>query len=121
LVEDQQLRRYSQSIQEITVYLREHFSQKITLEDLASLTHLNRTYVSYLFKKETGETISAFLAELRLENAARQLTTTSENINIIAESIGIQDFAYFSGCFKKQFGCTPSEYRKKHHRKLNSS
>jgi YesN/AraC family two-component response regulator len=116
LVEDQQLHRYSQSIQEITVYLHEHFSQKITLEELASLVHLNRTYVSYLFKKETGKTISAFLSELRLENAAKQLATSSENINIIAESIGIQDFAYFCGCFKKQFGCTPTEYRKQHHR-----
>lgn len=69
-------------------------------------TSLNRNIRKY--RKATSQ---QYLGEMRLKEAARQLTETSERISLIAFAVGFNDLSYFNKTFRKQFGCTPTEYR----------
>lgn len=69
-------------------------------------------YLSTLFKKETGETISDYTQKLRLEKAKNLLRTTNLNLNEIAAQVGYSDPKHFSKLFKKTFGIRPQDYRK---------
>ncbi len=105
-------KKYSSAVKAMIAYGHEHYSKKITLEDVANYVHLNRTYISSLFKKETGKGYITWLIDYRLEKASEMLLNDDKNINIIAEDVGIMDFAYFCSRFKAKYNCTPLTYRK---------
>lgn len=88
-----------------------HFSQNISLEELADRVYLSGSHLSKLFKKETGMTIGQYTAKLRCEYAARLLRDSNLSIQDISCYIGYLDNNYFVKVFKKQFGMTPSAYR----------
>jgi len=91
------------------IYL--NLSRRLTLEEIARNVHLYPTYCSTLFKKITGQTISEFSLEQRINYAARMLTETEFPIHKISEDAGFCDVYYFSRMFKKMLGVTPSSYR----------
>ena len=93
-------------------YVKSHYCDNISLEDVANEVHLNRTYISALFKKETGEKFYDYILNYRLKKAAELLTTTNQSVQQVSMSVGISDGAYFSKRFKQQYGRTPLEYRK---------
>ncbi len=95
-------------------YILEHYSEKIILEDLAELVHLNPVYLSVLFKKETGITIVGYLINVRMDAAKEMLRTTNETISAIGARIGYKDTRYFSQLFTKTVGIKPALYRKMH-------
>lgn len=92
-------------------YVKEHFREHITVADISLKFHINSCYVSRLFKKEMGKTLTDFLTELRIENACRMLVDSGVSINEIAELSGFSDYFYFARVFRKVMHCTPSEYR----------
>jgi AraC family transcriptional regulator, dual regulator of chb operon len=71
-------------------------------------------HVSRELKRCTGETPTGLVNRLRLEHAARRLLLSGKDITTIAYDCGFETLSYFSGRFKKQFGLTPRDYRKKH-------
>jgi AraC family cel operon transcriptional repressor len=71
-------------------------------------------HVSRELKRCTGETPTELVNRLRLEQAARRLLLSGEDITTIAYNCGFETLSYFSSLFKKRFGLTPREYRKKH-------
>ena len=71
-------------------------------------------HVSRELKRSTDETPTELVNRLRLEHAARRLMLSGENITTIAYNCGFETLSYFSSLFKKQFGLTPRDYRKKH-------
>ncbi|MDF2713744.1 MAG: response regulator containing CheY-like receiver domain and AraC-type DNA-binding domain, partial [Paenibacillus sp.] len=75
--------------------------------------YLSREYVSRRFKQEFGETISDFMLRHRMERAKTLLLNPSLKIVQIAHMTGYEDEKYFSKVFKKAFGQSPAEYRKK--------
>lgn len=92
-------------------YVTTHFTQDVSLTDIAEFSHLNPSYISQIFKKETGITFSKYLTELRI-NKAKQLLNASElSISDIAIKVGYNDYFYFLKIFKKATGLTPSQYR----------
>lgn len=105
------------TINRIKDYLQTHFSERITLDSLASMVNLERSYLSRLFKKETGMNIFQFLADVRLEEARKLLVQEGIPVRKAAEKVGIEDSFYFSRMFKKRYGVTPSDYvqRQKSH------
>lgn len=105
-------KRYSGPIQEIMDYVERHYGEKILMEDIAEKIHLSRTYISVLFKKETGEKFSDYLQRIRLENSCILLRDTRLSLQEIAEKTGFFDLAHFSRAFKESYKCSPSEYRK---------
>lgn len=93
-------------------YIEENFMQEINLGQLAQLVDMNSSYLSSIFKKETGMTYSEYLVCCRIEKACKMLVETNMSINDVALQSGYQDSRYFSKQFAKQIGLKPSEYRK---------
>ena len=99
-------------INKVVTYIKTHYDHKILLEDIAKHTHLNATYLSSLFKEQTGQSISDYILDYRL-GIAKNLLVDLPNapISEIALSSGFYDTAHFSKAFKKQYGVTAREYR----------
>lgn len=74
----------------------------------------SREHLSRLFKQATGQTIGAYLNELRIEHAAAMLTTTYLDIIDIALESGFENLSTFYHLFKKKKGISPKQYRKKY-------
>ncbi len=93
-------------------YLKKNYNMHISVNDLASRAFLSRDYFSKLFRETTGKTVTAFLNELRIEEARRLLRETDYKIAVIAEYCGFGDMKYFYTVFNSRVGMTPGEYRK---------
>ncbi len=93
-------------------YIESNYMQEISLNQLAELVEMNASYLSSVFKKETGMTYSEYLIQCRVKQASRLLVETGLSVSEIAYRSGYQDARYFSKQFAKQVGLKPSEYRK---------
>lgn len=93
-------------------YLKEHYTENITLEDMSRVVYLSPYYFSHLFKKEMGVSFVEYLTSLRIEESKRLLRETPLYISAVAAKVGYSDVNYFSRVFKKMTGMTPSQYRK---------
>lgn len=100
----------NESVCKIKDYLQENFSERITLDMLASLVNLERSYLSRLFKKEAGVNIFQYLADIRLKEAQRLLSQGRMSVREVASKVGIEDPFYFTRMFKKQYGMSPTDY-----------
>lgn len=106
-----QLKVESKSVQAMVEYLKEHYTEDISIQDLANLISITPNYASQIFKEETGSTISNYLTSLRIYQAARLLFTTDMPISLIAGQVGYKDYFYFAKVFKRIAGYTPTAYR----------
>lgn len=101
-------------IQAICEYIYEHLHENVTVKQLAEMNHINASYLSVLFKKETGQTISDYIQEVRINRAKELLHNPTVRVYEVAEKVGFQTAAYFAYLFKKITGQTPQEYRNYH-------
>lgn len=108
----------SHTIRRVCEYICDHLHERLTTEMIAEYIHLNRSYLSTLFKRETGETLQSYMMRKRLETAAAMLRSTDASCADIAFTLSFSTQSYFTECFRKRYGCTPGEYRKKHIRPL---
>ena len=86
-------------------------SADLSLKTQAKLLNVNPSYLSTLFKKETGFTLTEYVNRKRVEHAILLLNSTDMQIQTIALYCGIPDVNYFTKTFKKLIGKTPKEYR----------
>jgi two-component system response regulator YesN len=101
-------------VREAAEYLEGNYAdQGLTIEKLCGRLHISLSYFSVLFKKETKKTFVQYLTELRMDKAMTLLTGTEMKTVQIAQAIGIPDPSYFSYSFKKHFGISPSQARKR--------
>lgn len=107
---------YSPAIQDSIHEIANHLYGDITLERLAECTNLSPNYLSSLFKKEVGLTISEYVQRERIEEAKRLLTLTDYPIADIAAWLNFNDQSYFNKVFKKWNGMAPMVYRKSERR-----
>lgn len=101
----------------IIAYMNSHFSEKITVEELAEQVKLSAGHFSKIFKSVTGTTPIDFLNIIRLQKARNMLINTEETITEIAILCGFNTSPYFSFCFFKKFKMTPSVYRQNFQKK----
>lgn len=99
-------------MEDIAAYIREHYREDLTLQGLADRFFLSREYISRRFKREFGENVFDYLANVRLERAKRLLRDSDMTVVRIADLVGYQDEKYFSRVFKKTTGCSPNEFRR---------
>ncbi len=92
-------------------FIDEHLRDKLYVEDLARLVHVNDQYLMRLFKKETGMSLTQYINEQRILKASHLLKHSDYNINYVADLVGYENLSYFARSFKKSTGFTPSEYR----------
>ncbi|SCW65928.1 iron complex transport system substrate-binding protein [Paenibacillus tianmuensis] len=94
-------------------YIHEHYTEAVTMDQLADLLGCSSSYMYRLFKAETGKSPNDYIIGIRMEQARQYLLTTQLNLREIARSVGYSDVYYFSRLFKKQFGVSPLQSRKR--------
>ena len=104
-------RKQSHKIEEILRYVQQRYNTDISLDEISDQVALNKSYVSYLFKKKTNSTLIEYVIKLRIEKAQELLRDTNLKIYEIAHMVGYSDFKYFNRVFKKITSITPTEYR----------
>lgn len=92
-------------------YVALHLGRRITLEEVAAHLHMNPSYFSRFFKKETGQTFIEYVTGRKMERAKELLDQSTRPVNEICELLGYDNQSYFIKTFKTQVGVTPTEYR----------
>lgn len=92
-------------------YVNLHYREKIYLNDVAELLGLSTSYLSRLFKKESGMTLQDYICKVRVERAANLLKYSDESIARIAEYVNFPSQSYFGRVFLEQMQMTPKQYR----------
>lgn len=100
-------------VDQIVNYFEDHYSEKISLDQIAENMYLSPFYISRIFKSETGDTPIRHLINIRLEKAKELLENGFDgSIQEVAAEVGYDDVYHFSKLFKKRFGMPPSKIRK---------
>lgn len=100
-------------IHRVAAFLQNHCEQRFTLEALGKIFYTNKNKLSYLFRLVYNQSIPAYIQNVRLEKAKKQLEYPGISIYDIAHSIGFRNQGSFSDWFRKEAGLSPSEYRNK--------
>ena len=93
-------------------YMQKHYTENLTIEDLAEKIHLNKSYFIRKFKSKFGVSPYKYLLDIKLNNAKILLKDTNLSIEEIATLSGFYSSSYFSSIFKREFEITPGNYRK---------
>lgn len=96
-------------------YLNMHFTEVISLQDLADQVHLSREVCCRLFKKMTGKTITGYLEEYRVNKSFLLVQSGQYSMTQITEMVGFSNPSRFASAFRKRFGCNPGEYNSVKH------
>ncbi|MBP1736378.1 MAG: two component transcriptional regulator, AraC family [Oscillospiraceae bacterium] len=100
------------SIRQARQYIAEHFTEPLTLEEVAGFVHLNAYYFSAVFKREQGVNFNYYIMNLRIEAAKGLLRKSNLSVSQVAEQVGYRDIKYFRKIFLQEVGIKPSEYRR---------
>ena len=106
------LDKYSPTIQKVLEYINLHLGDHISNEDLSANANMSISHLAKVFKKETGVTMTEYIALLRCKKAANLLKKTNLPIQEISSYVGYSDNNYFVKVFKKNYDMTPTEFRK---------
>jgi len=111
LIKNRSLKGYSPLIRTVMTHIDNDLAADLSLGALASVVGYNASYLSSLFKKETGYTLTEYVSRKRMEQAVFLLNATQMQVQTIASYCGVPDVCYFTKIFKKIIGKTPTEYR----------
>ena len=103
--------RESRRVMKVKQYVNDHYSEDLRLESLASLAGMTPQAFSRFFKSRTGRTLSDYIIDIRLGNAARLLVDTTQNVSEICYSCGFNNLSNFNRIFKAKRGYTPRDFR----------
>ena len=99
---------------EILSYIDAHYRERITASSLSRHFGYSEGYLCRKFRKITGSTLTAYITDIRLNHAMHMLYETTEEIRRISDLCGFANERYFSTCFRRRYGTTPSQQRKAH-------
>ncbi len=102
-------------VKEIILYIEEHYSEHISLEDLANSVHISKSECCRCFKRALQFTPIEYLMKYRIFKAANMIQVSnpiSHSISDLAFSVGFNNVSYFNKVFKQYMKCTPKEYKK---------
>ena len=111
LVKKHSLKPYSPLVQKVISRVEFDLSGDLSLKENAKALNVNASYLSTLFKKELGMTLTEYVNGKRVEYAIFLLNTTKLSISMVGQRCGIQDDNYFTKIFKKYVGMTPKQFR----------
>lgn len=113
LVRNHSVKAFTPPVKQIILHIEHDLTADLSLKKFAQMLNINPSYLSALFKKETGLTLTDFVNKKRMERAAELLSGTSLQIQTVAQQCGILDVNYFTKTFKKFSGQTPTAYKNK--------
>jgi two-component system, response regulator YesN len=111
LVKNHSMKGFSLLVQKIIIRIDSDLTADLSLNAMAEELNVNASYLSNLFKKEIGSTLTEYVNRKRVEHSILLLNTATLQIQTIAQHCGIPDVNYFTKIFKKIVGKTPREYR----------
>ncbi len=103
--------RHSDIVFKTMDYIRSNCLRRITLEEIAGEVYLSKSYLSSIFKQETGMSITDYINQARVNHSKKLLTATAMPLIDIANECCFGDQSYFSRVFKKYQGVSPKKYR----------
>ena len=103
--------KHADIVYKVIEFIKENYHRHIPLDEIAEITYMSKTYLSTLFKKETGYSISEYINGIRVERAMTLLIDSDIQIVDIARMCGFEDQSYFTKVFRKITGSTPKKYR----------
>ena len=111
LAKNHSLHQYSEVVHKSISYIEIHYADELSLSILASNLHVTKNYLSAVFKKQLGKTVTEFIHEVRTDKAIFLLNSTKLPINDISIVCGYEDSNYFCRVFKRRYKISPRQYR----------
>ena len=102
-----------QQIKNVLQYISEHIQDKLSISELASLCGFSESYFMSIFRKNVGMSCINYINHYRIQSAAHQLDETDLPVMDIALDNGFSNISYFNLQFKREFGMTPQQFRKR--------
>jgi len=112
LLEERSRKSQNAYINEIVRIIDEKITEKLTLQNISAQLNLSKEYVSYIFKKETGKTLTNYINEQKMIVAKEFVANNDMSLVEISQALGFDNYNYFSRLFKKHFDCAPIDMRK---------
>ncbi len=112
-IDDARCVKNLQIVQSAVDYIRTHYQERLTLDEIAQQVYVSPSYLSRLFKKGIGCTVIELLNKARIEEAKKVFHDPKYTVRQVAAEIGFDDANYFSKVFRRLEGITPSEYKQK--------
>lgn len=104
----------SRRVLKVKDFINTHINDELRLEQLANLVSMTPTAFSRFFKLRTGKTLSEYIVDIRLGQAARLLVDTADSVSEICWNCGFNTLSNFNRLFRKRKGCSPTEFREKY-------
>ena len=104
----------SRRVLKVKDFINTHINDELRLEQLANLVGVTPTAFSRFFKLRTGKTLSEYIVDIRLGQAARLLVDTADSVSEICWNCGFNTLSNFNRLFRKRKGCSPTEFREKY-------
>lgn len=103
--------KHSDTVYKVIDYIRRNYYQKMTLDSIAKHVNFSKTYLSRIFKEETGENISSYINKVRVDRAKILLADQNVPLVDVANLTGFEDQSYFTKVFKSVTGVSPKKYK----------
>ncbi len=107
-------RKYDERIARVISYMESHYTENMGTKELAALAHMSVSHFHATFKQIMGITPIEYRNSIRVRYAIMRLIRGEQTIEAISEELGFESATYFRRVFKKETGCPPSKYNKKH-------
>lgn len=102
---------YSLQTRRILEYLNDNYHKHLTLQDVSEAMNLSNAHVCRLLKNDTGETFVTLLNKIRIQESIRLLKEGELKVYEVADHVGFSNYAYFYQLFKKETGCSPTDFK----------
>lgn len=112
LREEREAQTGRQMLDFVLEYIKNHYREKITLDELADLEHISKSYLSRKFKERTGLSVISYINHMRIERARQFLMASALDVNEIAYQVGFDSPKYFHRVFKELTGESPASFRR---------
>lgn len=108
---------FSKPVIQCMDYIQYHLHEAIVVGELAKMVGLNESYLSVLFKRETGTNITEHIKIKRMETAENMLRFSDFTLSEISDILHFSSYSHFARLFRKYYGTSPKKYRDTHYRK----
>ena len=109
--------KYRKEVMQVFNYVKQNLDKKLTLSAIALHVNMNESYLSRMFKNETGITIINFINNLKMESARELLKEPDAFVKEVAYAVGMDDQFYFNKMFNSHFGINPTEFKKQYNKR----
>lgn len=103
--------KHSDVVFKVAEYVKNRFAEKLSLDEIAEYVSLSKSYLSRIFKEETGESLSSYINKVRIDKAKLMLLDNGCPLVDVASLCGFEDQSYFTKVFKRLVGVSPKRYR----------